>query len=266
MSELKIDKIYRIENGENTNYLSCLILSLFYNKSLVYLEFLENDNIFPSYIYIQELIKNIINDIKTYNFINSNSLNNLKSILYLNNFNNIEYILESSKIEDLYDYLYKILNINKIQLIDLNNNAVINTVTYLKLECDDYNTNVKNLIKKNYSFKILNNIPKFIAFKLDRTSKDMIIDIQKKITINSIFNIESITNTSSSENKKIIWYIYTIICYDDETNKYFSYVNYNENWLKISDNNENCIVKVNIKSEEYIIKLKSIFLVYILDK
>lgn len=266
MSELQNDKIYRIENGENTNCLSCLILSLFYNKTVVYSLFLENDNIKPNYIYIQELIKTIINNMKKFYFINSNSLNHLKTIIYMNKFKDIDTILESCKIEELYNYLYGIFSVNKIQLINLNNNAIIDDVTYLNLECNDYNTTVKNLIKKNYSFKILNNIPKFMAFKLDRLNTDMIIDIQKKITMNCIFNIESITNTSSSDSRNLICYIYTIICYDDETKKYFSYVNFSNYWFKISDYNENSIIKVEIKSEEYIIKLKSIFLIYILDK
>jgi hypothetical protein len=265
MSELK-DKIYRVENGENNNYLSCFILSLFYNKTVVYSLFLENDNIKSNYIYIQELIKNIINNMKNFNFINSTSLNHLKSILHINKFKDMNEILESSKIEDLYNYLYEIFSVNKVQLINLSNNAIIDNVTYLILECNDYNTTIKNLIKKNYSFKVLNNIPKFMTFKLERQNKGMIIDIQKKITMNSIFNIESITNTSSSESKNLIWYIYTIICYDDEINKYFSYINYNNTWLKITDYNENSITKIEIKSEEYIIKLKSIFLIYILDK
>ena len=271
MSELKNNKIYRIENSENTNYLSCLLISLFYNKNIIYSLFLDNDNIKFIYIYIQELIKNIINNLKNYYFINSESLNYLKSVLYINNFKNITDIIESTNtntnIEDLYEYLYEIFDIGKIQLIDLNNSAIISNMTYLNLECDEYNTTIKNLIKKNYSYKILNNIPKFLAFKLKRSNKEMIIDIQKKITLNSIFNIENITNItniSCSNNKNLIWQINIIICYDNETNKYFSYINYNNNWLKISIENDNFIIPVDIKSEEHIIKLKSIFLLYIL--
>jgi hypothetical protein len=265
MLELKNDNIYRIENSENTNYISCLLISLFYNKNIIYSLFLDNDNINSIYIYIQELIKSIINNIKNYYFINSNSLNYLKSILYINNFKNKD-ILESNKIEDLYEYLYEIFDIGKIELIDLNNNAIINNMTYLNLECDEYNTTIKNLIKKNYSFKVLNNMPKFLAFKINRLNKEMNIDIQKKITLNTIFNItNTITNISSSNNKNLIWQINIIICYDNEINKYFSYINYNNNWLKITNYNDNFIIPVNIKSEEYIIKLKSIFLLYILN-
>ena len=265
MLELKNDNIYRIENSENTNYISCLLISLFYNKNIIYSLFLDNDNINSIYIYIQELIKSIINNIKNYYFINSNSLNYLKSILYINNFKNKD-ILESNKIEDLYEYLYEIFDIGKIELIDLNNNAIINNITYLNLECDEYNTTIKNLIKKNYSFKVLNNMPKFLAFKINRLNKEMNIDIQKKITLNTIFNItNTITNISSSNNKNLIWQINIIICYDNEINKYFSYINYNNNWLKITNHNDNFIIPVNIKSEEYIIKLKSIFLLYILN-
>jgi hypothetical protein len=261
MLELKNDdKIYRIENCENANYLSCLLISLFYNKTIIYSLFLENINIKSKYIYIQELIKNIIHNIKNYYFINSNSLNYLKSILYINNFKNITDIIESCKIEDLYEYLYEIFDINKIQLIDLNNNAIITNMTYLKLECNEYNTTIKNLIKKNYSFKILNNIPNFIAFKIERLNNDMIIDIQKKITLNSICNI------TNSDNKNLIWQINIIICYDINTNKYFSYINYNNIWLKINTQNDNFIIPIEIKSEEYIIKSQSIFLLYILNK
>ena len=109
-------------------------------------------------------------------------------------------------------------------------------------------------------------MPKFLAFKINRLNKEMNIDIQKKITLNTIFNItNTITNISSSNNKNLIWQINIIICYDNEINKYFSYINYNNNWLKITNHNDNFIIPVNIKSEEYIIKLKSIFLLYILN-
>ena len=261
MLELKNDdKVYQVEHCVNTNYLSCVLISLFYNKTIIYSLFLENDNINSKYIYIQELIKNIIHNIKNYYFINSNSLNYLKSILYINNFKNIKNIIESSKIEDLYEYLYEIFDINKIQLIDLNNNAIINNITYLKLECNEYNTTIKNLIKKNYSLKILNNIPNFIAFKIERLNNEMSIDIQKKITLNSICNI------TNPDNKNLIWQINIIICYDINTDKYFSYIYYNNIWLKINNQNDNFIIPIEIKSEEYIIKSKSIFLLYILNK
>ena len=263
MLEIKNKNIYYIENNTNTNYLSCLLISLFYNKTIIYSLFLENDNINLKYIYIQELIKNIINNIKNYYFINNNSLNYLKSILYINNFKNINDILESSKIEDLYEYLYEIFDIGKIQLIDLNNNAIKNNITYLNLECNEYNTTIKNLIKKNYAFKVLNNIPNFIAFKIERLNQEMIIDIQKNITLNSIFNIKNISNL---DNNNLIWKINIIICYDNATNTYFSYINYNNNWLKINNINDNFIIPVEIKSEEYIIKFKSVFLLYILNK
>lgn len=266
MSEYSESKIYKIEDGVNTNYLSCLLLSLFFNKTIIYSIFLENDSIKPQYVYIQELIKNIINNIKNYNFINATSLNNLKTILHINNFKNMESIMETNYIEDLYNYLYDIFNVNKIQILDIDKNAIISELTYLKLQCDDYNTNIKNLIKTNYSSKILNNIPNFIAIKIEKKNKNMIVDIQKKITINNIFNIKDIIDNTYSGKKNLIWYIYSIICYDDKTEKYFSYIYNNNNWFKISDNNENCIIKIDIRLEEYIIKKKSIFLIYILEK
>ncbi len=250
MSKLNGDNIYIIEDGYNTNYISCLILSLFLEKNSIYYYMLDNINLQSESIYIQEIIKTIINDFKNYKIINSISLNYLRNILFFNNFMDIKYIFENNCIIKLYEFFLEIFNVQKIEL--LSNMSKLQTYNYLIFDTNnELNTSIKKLINSNLKNIILNNIPNFIAIKLIRNNLLTNIDIQKKITFQTIFN-----------ESNLIWEIKSIICFDIENSNYFSFFKFKDAWLMINEKLFPPIQKINIKIHENDIKLKSLFLIY----
>ncbi len=249
MSKLNGDNIYIIEDGYNTNYISCLILSLFLEKTNIYYYMLDNINVPNESIFIQEIIKIIINDFKTYKIINSKIMNYLRNILFFNNFLDIQHIFDNNCIIKLYEFFYNSFNIQKIQFI---NDSKIDSLTYLVFDTyNELNTSIKKLININLSNLVLNNIPNFIGIKLIRNHLLTNIDVQKKITFQSIF-----------QENKLIWEIKSIICFDIENSNYFSFFKYKDVWLIINEKIFPPIQKINIRIHENDIKLKSIFLIY----
>ncbi len=256
MSDLNKYK-YIIEDGYNTNYISCLILSLFLEKNIINNIFIETSYNNPKIIYIQEIIKKIIFDFKSYNIVNSNILNYFRNILFFENYKSLDKILENNCIISLYDFLYNLYNLPKIEFMNLCEIGKIETCTYLTIKIKE-NTNIKTLINNNYNTKILNNIPHFLGIYLMRNTNERIeIDIQKKININSIYYYSDMIN--KNEKNKLIWEISSIICFD---NFYYSYINLNNNWILLNEKEIPIIKKINIKDYENDIKLKSLFVIY----
>lgn len=233
--------MYMIEDGINTNYISCLLLSLFIDKNIIYNNLLNNNDVPIEYHYIQEIIKYIIYSIKNYKIINSDILNYLRNILYLKKFKCPDTILLNNNILELFEFLLKILSFQNIEFIY--NNQII-SMSYIKLNIDS-STNIKTLLYKEFNDKKLNNIPYMISIYLNKDNEHL-IDIQKKITFNSIYN-------------KSIWSIYSIICFDQY---YFSFININNNWIYINDKLIPCIQIIKLKDYENIIKKYSKLLIY----
>ncbi len=262
-----MNSLYYIDNFNNINYITTLILSLFINKNIIYDSFLENDNISINIYYIQELIKHIIYNLKKYNIVNYESVNYLRMVFFFHKFNNFTNYNNNIEIIDLYNFIYDLFCIQKIELIDLNNTSIIHMKNYLDIDLTnnfESNQSIKLLLKKIYSFKVLNNIPNFICFNLIRNYNNppVLINIQKKISINSNYNLIDISNNipNFDSKNKLIWTIHSIICFDSN---YFSFIYNNNEWIYINDNNiGNHIKKINIKNYENIIKEKSILIIY----
>ena len=255
-----MDIISIIEN-KNNNILSCLLLTLFFNKNYIYNTFLESDNLQPNIIYFQEIIKNIINNNNYFKIISNSNINYLKNILLFNYFENFTNLYKNNNIIDLYDFLFNIFNIQKIELINTKKNSEIETHNFIDLIPLDNNTDIKTLISLTFENKILQNIPNFMAFKINRNNEFAYLDIKKKITINSIYNNDILTiNTITSDSNKLIWKIHGIICYDKINDCYFSFINNYDDWYLISSNS---ITKIYIKNYENDIKSKSVFILYI---
>lgn len=240
-----------IEDGYNTNYISCLLLTLFLENNTIYKQFLECNN----FIYLQEIIKKIINDFKNYNIVNSQILNYFRNIIYFNNFKEPSTILNNNSIIELYNFLYNKFDVPKIEILNITDRGNIERFNYLVLNYTHECNNIKKLINYNYSKKLLNNIPLFLGFYLIRND-NMIIDIQKKISMNTIYSITSVD--------KLIWKIYFIICC--QNNNYYSFINYNDTWIMINQNNIPALEKINIKNYESDIKKNGLFIMYKFEK
>lgn len=254
MSNL-LDNIYIIEDGCNTNYISCLILTMFLDKNIIYKSFLLNDNIPIENLYLQELIKSIISDFKNYKIINTSKQNYLRNYLYFKGFLSANTILNNNSIEELYNFLYEKLNIPKIEFLNILGNNV-ELMNYINLNINDSDTNIKKILEYNLQNKLLNNIPNFLAIKLNKLDENYLFDIQKKITLNSVYNY------TNHVNMKLIWEITSIICFEKELNNYYSFIQVNNNWYIINQLNIPSIQKINIKNYENIIKSKAIFVIY----
>jgi len=252
---------YIIEDGHNTNYISCLLLSLFLVKTKVYQYILESNETEIKSLYLQEIIKEIIKKFKKYNIMTGSSLNYFRNYIYLKKFKDFNTIFDNNSIEDLYNFISNQLNLQKIELINTLKMSVVESLYFLELNCNQ-NINLKHLLKTNLSDKILNNIPNIIAIKLNRTN-NCYIDIQKKISIISVYNyadIISSIDTSNLKDNKLLWSIYSIICMCD--NKYCSFIYYKHQWIYINEDIEKNIQIVNIKDYEDKIKKYAVFLIY----
>jgi hypothetical protein len=254
MSNL-LENIYIIEDGYNTNYISCLILTMFLDKNIIYKSFLLNDTISIENIYLQELIKSLISDFKNYKIINGSKQNYLRNYLYFKGFQSFNTILNNNSIEELYNFLFEKLNIPKIEFLNILDNNV-ESINYINLIINDPEINIKKLLEYNLQNKLLNNIPHFLAIKINKFNENYMCDIQKKITFNSVYNY------TNQIDIRLIWVINSIICFEKELNIYFSFLQVNNNWYIINQLNIPSIQKIHIKNYENIIKLKAIFVIY----
>ncbi len=270
-----------IEDGYNTSYISNLLISLFYPNTSLYYSFLENnDNIDLNKnlldVYFQEMIKNkLIDPFRKRQSIGSETINEIRNYLFYSDWKDISLIHNENNLLDLYKYLLDIFNSTKIEVTNINDNTV--KLDYIELIINelDNETNIKNLIndwlKKN-QYK-LSNIPPIICLKINRqtdidnseimniitklSNTEYLVDIQKKIKLENNYNDDTLR-----------WSIQSIIC-RDSTNKekYYSYINREDTWYYLNDNEIPSFYEVNIKQEEIMkdIKKNSYTIFYKLD-
>ncbi len=270
-----------IEDGYNTSYITNLLISLFYPNTSLYYSFLENnDNIDLNKnlldVYFQEMIKNkLIDPFRKRQSIGSETINEIRNYLFYSDWKDISLIHNENNLLDLYKYLLDIFNSTKIEVTNLNDNIV--KLDYIELIINelDNETNIKNLIndwlKKN-QYK-LSNIPPIICLKINRqtdidnseimniitklSNTEYLVDIQKKIKLENNYNDDTLR-----------WSIQSIIC-RDSTNKekYYSYINREDTWYYLNDNEIPSFYEVNIKQEEIMkdIKKNSYTIFYKLD-
>jgi hypothetical protein len=259
------NNIYLIEDGFNTNYISCLLVSMFLNKNILYNLLLEKNDISNDKLYFQELIKFILFSLKSYRVINSDILNNFRNILGFNKFLSNTNFLLNNPIENLYEFLLKTFNCNKIEFLNINNNSSIENYYYLNIDVNSTYDNLKSQLLESFKYKILNNIPDFIGIKLNRNfNNNIILDIQKKITFKSIYNFNNI-NIETGDNTKLIWNVFSIICYEPVLDLYYSFINISNNWFYFNQKELINIQIINIKEYESQIKLQAYFLIYTFD-
>jgi len=246
-----------IENNKNTNLIINLLFALFFNKNTIYNNFLENDNVSINIFYIQEIIKNIFDNYNNFKIINIKNINYLNNIFLFNNLN-----IYDNNLLDIYNYLYDNFNITKIEFLNKDKCSQVENYNYIDLNFADNDTDIKSLINLTLSSKILQNIPNFLGFKLNRNKENFQIDIKKKITINSIYNCNEILslNSNNSDHQKLIWKIYSIVCYNKTDNYYYTIIHNNDDWFLLSNTT---LKNINIKLFENNIKKESIFLIYI---
>ena len=249
---MTINKNQIIEDGYNTSYIITFIISLFCTtSSFDYLL-----NIIPinhKFVYIQEYIKcYILDNFRTGYSVNMEYLNELRNYINLSGWSKTTNdFLELRNIHDF--YIYFISNILDNQIIFIKTN-IKNKVSSIKkyiinLEIEDTNEVVnlsdvfqswikKNIILDNnkYTLEIL---PKLLPFYLSKKSKNIKVNIMHKIKL--FYNTDKLQNN-------IKWSIYSLICQNEYG--YYSIIQFNDEWIKISDKQIPSIINIDMYNKE----------------
>lgn len=213
-----------IEDGYNTSYIDSLLIALFHNNTHVcdILNRVLTEN--NKYMCLQDMITNIIENIRRNYSINSSFINEIRNFSFICGW---KYGLGLQNVVEYYDFLMKGFECDGIDCeIYSQNSGITRTLktNYIELEID-HDTDTKNLlnnwIKKNllidknslYHFKKL---PTIIAMNLKRdvNHENACVDLKKKIRFNG---------NGNSKQLEATWTIHSIICYSSSNNgKYYT--------------------------------------------
>lgn len=277
----KIDEIFyvTIENGINSTYITSILLSLFTKDSNID-TLLENNTNDPTFVYLQELIKNkFVNPLKKFYSISSNVINEIRNFSYICGWKNDSIILENHNAEDFLLFLMEHLNCNDTDFLHSQNGIIkLNVKSFAKCESDILNVMyMLRLWEKNFfenkSTPLFENvkekspleqIPNLIPIFLDRKM------IQKKYEKNKLNRVKNDDLTEchlynkidipqeirfryigDDTNKKLRWKIHAIVCctYTSTNKKYYTLVNYKKNgWIVINFGDVPSIQKIDMNN------------------
>jgi hypothetical protein len=257
-----------IDDGYNTSYIDSLLIALFYSKRNNILYNMLSD--IPEQIhfsYLQDLIQtNFIEQIKNGFTIDITIINEIRNYSIMCGWKDSPNMTDLFNIVDYMCFLTTGFGTNmKYELMDKTNHTVeTKNIDYIniKLTIDDdmrvdellQNWTNENFVQQNklYQFK---EIPIMIPIYLDRLMYDRWnsnkVDIMKRIMFNS--------------QKECSWIIHSIICVSNK--KYYSIVNYDNEWFMFSNNKIPAFIKINIKNEDIANKIRQecILIIYKLD-
>ena len=229
-------KPFVIENGGNTNYISSVLFALFCNRSNINLL---DKQLSIEVMILQEAIKhNLINKYITYKSITSRNINNIRYISLKNGWKSDKDILDTHNPLEYYYFIISKLN----ELITVNfPNKTTRHMPY-KMFNISHDTDIKTLFKNwiqtnNISFKLNNttNIyihpPTLFSIHLNRSSKDIKVDIKKRI-----------------KHDNYLWKFYSLIGY--KNNHYYVVYKYYSKWYMIDDTYIPSVININISDTE----------------
>jgi hypothetical protein len=271
------DIISIVEDGMNTSYIDCLLITLFYKPNKYLISQLDKNPDKPSGIYLQELIKEKFIEPLQRNFsISSSTLNEIRNYSAICGFNMID-IIKEQNIIDYYSFLSDLFNLEKLvidveeikdNVIKVNNTVNLKNITFIPT----VDTNIKNLLvnwinnnilKTNiqlntmntYNIYSLQNIPNFIIINIDRFNNQN----KNKFKIDIMRKIKFFNNNIQSQNY-LKWRLQSIICHSGETiesGHYYTII-YNKNKSLIFDNKSfPSFNKININDDEVRDKIMS---------
>jgi hypothetical protein len=238
-----------IEESYNTNYFNTLLVSILYSSTTVQELFLDNIPINLKSIYLQELIREkFVKKINKGHCIFSNTINEIRNMCYVLGYldYNITELLEEKKIELIYSFFIKFFN---IPIIRLKYNNTSKQIPYIELDIHN-NSSIKNNLHdwiKNYiNYDNVTNIqfksiPILISIKLNRLHDDLLVDIKKRI---KVFK-------NCGEFDIFIWTIYSVICYDNEKQMYYSLLYNNNKWKLYNKDNTPSIKNIKLNDLDF---------------
>lgn len=228
-----------IENGYNTSYIDSVLSALFFNKSLIYNNFITNDTHVDLY-YLQEIIKNnYIEPLRNKLSISSNTINHIRNVLFCN---------------------YKWLSTTPQQFLYEHN--IVDFITYIgttfKQDINIYNVDISDNISTNSICSHIYNIykptttPDILAINIKRINS-VSIDIMQQVKLFPPDNYLA----------KIKWNIHSVIC---KGNGYYSIVKYYNDWYMVDSSTIPSVTQLNMSDKRLInmIKTESILILYTL--
>ncbi|MBA42998.1 MAG: hypothetical protein CMF62_03185 [Magnetococcales bacterium] len=245
-------KPFIIEDGNNTSYISSLLVSLYFVSSPLDRTFKRKLSSGYSY-YLQEFInRRFVIPIKKAQSVDFSTINALRNVLFLGEWKDYTKWINNHNIKDLYKYLMQEFKEPCIELIDSNNKK--SQVDYLEFNCENINDNIeiKHILDSVLADKYICNIPTIIPIYLK--NKNFQLDIQKKIFLN---------------NK---YYFHSMVCKEDNGHYYtFLYHKQMDEFIIFSDNSVPCMTILkrennNIKKIIEKIKKDCKMVFYLLDK
>jgi hypothetical protein len=245
-------KPFIIEDGNNTSYISSLLVSLYFTSSPLDKTFNRKLSSGYSY-YLQEFInQRFIIPIKKAQSVDYSTINALRNILFLGEWKDYMKWIDNHNIKDLYRYLMQEFKEPCIELIDSNNKRT--QVEFLEFNCENITEDVeiKYILDSIFTDKSICNIPTIIPIYLK--NKNFKIDMQKKIFLN---------------NK---YYFHSMICKEDNGHYYtFLYHKQTDDFIIFSDKSIPCMIllkrdTVNIKKIIEKVRKDCKMVFYLLDK
>lgn len=258
-----------IKNAINTCYIDSLLMSLFYEKSIIE-TLLDNNVDSTDIIYLQEYIKNyFIDNIRKNKSITEDKINMIRTLIFQIGWKTDNEFFNQQDIKEFYKFLMNKLNgelieIEKTTKIENNYITEIEKIPYISLDIkENYksisikqllnewtNNNYKKKINKNgeeYEINCLDrnqiiNYPKMIAIVINRIN-DSITDI---IIQNKISPINKLYNTTD-------WIFHSAVCYkNNKQGHYYSLIrinNTNSEFYIFDDLSIPCMTKIDLSDD-----------------
>jgi len=239
-----------IENSGNS-YIMSILMALFFEPTKL-------DNILDKpvsntlNIYFRECIKTIILSIRNGKSILQNDISIINMIC-----NHLGWKSDEEHINNFYSFLIKELEIEQIELKIKNDqhDYKIETHSFIQLSFSGYDTHVNTSTLLNEWLNnscYINNIPYLIGLSINRSSDDVHVIIQKRISS----NIKDIINN-------IKWKFHSAICHKGNE-KYYSLLSSKDKWYIFDDSDVPCLCEIKMDDPHITkkLKLECVFIIY----
>lgn len=279
-----MNNLFIIENGLNTSYIDSVIMALFYKMTHLQ-ELLSKIPEKNKFSYLQDLINNVIDQVRRNCSIDSSFINEIRNYSFICGWKEGMSLVELYNVMDYIDFLLKGFDFGGInfEIVELTKNSqneeskiIKNNYIELSLNSDGDLTEILdkwitvNLIEKNknsfscYHFK---EIPLLLPIYINRMSDnkflDYSIDIKKRIKFNK---------NNDKTQQEMSWVIHSIICFSvsgvNSAGKYYSIIRMeNNNWLLFSNDKIPSLSNINIFDKDFSQKIKQecVVVLYRLD-
>ncbi len=224
-----------IDDGYNTNYISALLVALFYKNS--YFDcVLANDPKNYKIMYLQELIKyKFVDKLRSNMSILTETINEIRLCLAWCDIIKYDTLLNNIDVYEMYVSVAEKTHVTPIEKTTCN--------IYMIELAPEHNTSIKDMLDIWKRINTVINTPLVICINIQRTN-NCEVNIQKSIRL-------------CTEKYGANWKMHSIICKEEQTNVYYSVLENKERYYLFSDKIAPAITLIEIKDPEVSMKIKS---------